>query len=154
VVIYVDIDNFKPYNDYYSFDQGDDIIRAMSDILMHHIQSGVDFIGHIGGDDFIIVSPRVGDYEEICEGILTEFRKEIGQFYLPEDRLRRGIQALNREGQSAFFSMMSLSLGVLLVKEGVFSHQQKLACHATLAKKKAKSLGGDMFAVIDSSELS
>ena len=153
VVIYVDIDNFKPYNDYYSFDQGDDIIRAMSDILMHHIQSGVDFIGHIGGDDFIIVSSRVNDYQTVCEGVLKEFRKEITQFYLPEDRLRMGIQAVSREGKSTFFSMMSLSLGVLLVKEGIFSHQQKLASYATLAKKKAKSLGGDAFAVIDSSEL-
>jgi EAL domain-containing protein (putative c-di-GMP-specific phosphodiesterase class I)/GGDEF domain-containing protein len=153
VVIYVDVDHFKPYNDHYSFDQGDDIIRAMSDILMHHVQPDIDFIGHIGGDDFIIVSPRVDDYEGICEGILTEFRKEIGRFYLPEDRLRRGIQAVNREGGPAFFSMMSLSLGVLLVKEGIFSHQQKLASYATLAKKKAKSLGGDTFAVIDSNEL-
>ncbi|MGM0542055.1 MAG: GGDEF domain-containing protein [Pseudomonadota bacterium] len=153
MVIYVDIDHFKPYNDYYSFDQGDDIIRAISDILMCHIQSDVDFIGHIGGDDFIIVSSRVNQYRAICEGVLKAFRKEVAQFYLPEDRLRRGIQSVNREGQSTFFSMMSLSLGVLLVKEGVFSHQQKLASYATLAKKKAKSLGGDTFAVIDSSEL-
>jgi len=154
VVIYVDIDHFKPYNDYYSFDQGDDIIRAMSDILMRHIQPDVDFIGHIGGDDFIIVSSRVSDYQTICNGVLNEFRKEIMQFYLPEDRLRRGIQGVSREGEPTFFSMMSLSLGVLLVKEGVFSHQQRLASYATLAKKKAKSLGGDTFAVIDSGELS
>lgn len=154
VVIYVDIDHFKPYNDYYSFDQGDDVIRAMSDILMHHGQPDIDFIGHIGGDDFIIVSPRVCDYQAICEGVLTKFRKKVAQFYLPEDRLRRGIQAVSRDGQPTFFSMMSLSLGVLLVKEGVFSHQQKLASYATLAKKKAKSLGGDTFAIIDSNELS
>ena len=150
VVIYIDIDNFKPYNDYYSFEQGDDVLRGMSDLLKSHVVGGDDFIGHIGGDDFIIVTTRVVDYESICNGILKEFRQQIGQYYLPKDREQGGILSVNREGSEEFYPLMSLSLGVLLISAGVFNHQQKLASCATMAKKKAKLMGGDTLAVIDS----
>lgn len=153
VVIYADIDNFKSYNDYYSFEQGDEIIKAMSNILSRHIQTGIDYIGHIGGDDFIVVSPRVNDYQQICENILSEFRKEISRFYTPDDNARKGIEGLTRDGEKKFFPMMSLSLGVLLVAVDAFSHQQKLASFATRAKKKAKSMGGNTYAVIDTSTI-
>lgn len=154
MVIYIDMDHFKPFNDHYSFEKGDEIIRLMARILHHHTKSSKEFIGHIGGDDFVIISPRVKKYAEICEAILTEFREVIGSFYDVQDRERGGIMATGRDGIEQFFPLMSLSLGVLLVSPGVFSHQQMLASHATRAKKLAKLQGGNSYAVVDSRELS
>ncbi|MDX1347745.1 MAG: GGDEF domain-containing protein [Thiomicrorhabdus chilensis] len=153
MVIYIDMDHFKPFNDFYSFEKGDEIIRCMSTILHHHTKESTDFIGHIGGDDFIVISPRVKKYQTICEGILKEFRELVPGHYSPEDQQRGGILAVDRDGQERLFPMISLSLGVLLVSPEVFTHQQMLTSYATQAKKKAKSLGGDNYAVIDSKKL-
>jgi diguanylate cyclase (GGDEF)-like protein len=152
-MIYVDVDHFKPYNDYYSFDQGDEIIRFIAKILLDAYQPNVDFLGHIGGDDFMIITPRVADYQAVCEQILSVFRAQIGAFYLAEDQQKGGISGVDRNGQTLFFPIMSLSLGVLLVEPGLFSHQQKIASLATKAKKEAKARGGNTFAVIDTAQV-
>lgn len=153
MVIYIDMDHFKPFNDFYSFEKGDEIIRTMAKILHHHTKPSKDFIGHIGGDDFVIISPRVKKYEEVCEAILQEFREVIMGFYEQEDRERGGISGKGRNGEEQFFPMMSLSLGVLLVRPGVFSHQQMLTSYATKAKKQAKLQGGNSYALVDSASL-
>jgi diguanylate cyclase (GGDEF)-like protein len=153
MVIYIDMDHFKPFNDFYSFEKGDEIIRTMAKILHHHTKPSKDFIGHIGGDDFVIISPRVKKYEEVCEAILQEFREVIMGFYEQEDRERGGISGKGRNGEEQFFPMMSLSLGVLLVRPGVFSHQQMLTSYATKAKKQAKLQGGNSYALVDSANL-
>ncbi|WP_373017556.1 GGDEF domain-containing protein [Thiomicrorhabdus sp.] len=153
MVIYIDMDHFKPFNDYYSFEKGDDIIRNMAKILHHHTKESTDFIGHIGGDDFIIISPRVKKYQTICDGILQEFREVVPNYYDEKDRKRGAIKALDRDGKECEFPMISLSLGVLLVSPGVFNHQQMLTSYATRAKKAAKSKGGNTYTVIDSKQL-
>ncbi|MDG6773766.1 EAL and GGDEF domain-containing protein [Thiomicrorhabdus sp. ZW0627] len=153
MVIYIDMDHFKPFNDFYSFERGDDIIRSMTKILHHHTKESTDFIGHIGGDDFIIISPRVKKYQSICEGVLHEFRQVVPSYYDDEDRKRGAIKAVDRDGKERHFPMISLSLGVLLVAPGMFSHQQMLTSYATQAKKKAKSEGGNTYSVIDSKKL-
>ncbi|WP_232023385.1 GGDEF domain-containing protein [Thiomicrorhabdus aquaedulcis] len=149
-VIYLDVDHFKPYNDYYSFDQGDDIIRFVAKILLEIRVPDVEFLGHIGGDDFMIITPRVNEYSSICQSVLSAFRSRIASYYSPQDQINGGISAVGRDGKEEFFPIMSLSLGVLLVEPGLFSHQQKLASLATKAKKEAKALGGNTFAVIHS----
>ena len=147
-VVYVDADHFKPYNDLYSYDQGDDIIRMISQLIQDVCQPYRDFIGHIGGDDFMIISSNPSAYTNICEALLTQFNQKIKSFYRPQDVEQGGITGLNREGQSQFFPMMSLSLGVLVVPPGLVAHQQKLAGLATKAKKHAKHAGGNTWAVI------
>jgi diguanylate cyclase (GGDEF)-like protein len=148
-VIYVDMDHFKPFNDFYSFEKGDEMISAVADILLEHTRNESDFIGHIGGDDFIIVTPRVGEHETLCEQILQAFRQVMPSHYTTEDRERGAILALDREGVERLFPLMTLSIGVLLVPPGVVHHQQRLTSYVTQAKKRAKSLGGDTYVVMD-----
>lgn len=149
-VIYVDVDNFKPYNDFYSFEQGDQVITTIASVLKSATLGSDSFIGHIGGDDFVILTPD--DYQPICERILEEFSILIDDFYHEEDKLKGGISAIGRDGEQKFFPMMSLSLGVLCVEPGLFSHRQKLSSLATKAKKGAKAMGGNQFYVIDSAD--
>lgn len=152
VVIYVDVDNFKPYNDYYSFEQGDQVISAVARVLKESLGVQEAFIGHVGGDDFVVVMPDM-QYEMVCQRILKGFQLASLNFYTQEDRHRGGIYAEDRAGEKVFFPMMSLSLGVLLVHPGVFDHTQKLSSYATRAKKGAKSQGGNTYYVVDSRQV-
>ena len=152
VVIYVDVDNFKPYNDCYSFEQGDQVISEVAKVLQGAVGEQTSFIGHVGGDDFVVVIPELA-YEEVCERILTEFQTATESFYTQEDRAQGGIYAEDRSGAKGFFPMMTLSLGVLLVHPGVFDHTQKLSSYATRAKKGAKSKGGNTYYVMDSRQV-
>lgn len=151
-VIYVDVDNFKPYNDYYSFEQGDQVISEVARVLQEAVGNQEGFIGHVGGDDFVVVTPEK-EYDELCQKILVGFQKATESFYTQEDREKGGILAHDRNNQEVFFPMMTLSLGVLLVYPDVFDHTQKLSSFATRAKKGAKSAGGNTYYVVDSTEM-
>ncbi|MDP2937758.1 MAG: response regulator, partial [Candidatus Omnitrophota bacterium] len=87
-VCYIDIDKFKSYNDKYGFEHGDEVIRETARILIqstHELGNPNDFIGHIGGDDFVIVTaPDVVD--SLCRKIIDEFEKRSPSFYNETDR--------------------------------------------------------------------
>lgn len=78
-ILYIDIDNFKPYNDVYGFEKGDMVLRTVTAILKQNIPSD-QFIGHIGGDDFIAVL-QSGRTEEICNSILKQFDDSVINHY-------------------------------------------------------------------------
>jgi len=151
-VIYVDVDHFKAYNDYYSFEQGDQVISVIAQVLKSSLNDTLGFIGHIGGDDFVVVLETL-EYQSVCETILKKFAVVIAPFYAEEDRQQGGIFAEDREGNKRFFPMMTLSLGVLLVDTNLFKHTQRLASLATQAKKGAKRQGGNTYYLVDSRNL-
>ena len=150
-IIYIDVDNFKPYNDYYSFEQGDGVITCISNVLQKVTDDKLDFIGHVGGDDFIII--REGDkVKKLCKAVLSEFESHLSEFYTAEDFERKSIVAKNREDVEVSFPLMSLSLGVLIIAPGIYQHTQKLASVVTKAKKMAKKTEGNSFFILDSSD--
>lgn len=155
MLMYIDVDNFKAFNDHYSFEEGDQVISLIANILNQVVPEeqlihGDSFIGHIGGDDFVVMSLHHDDHENWANKILDTFQKQILNFYTEEDRNLGGIEAVNRKGKKQFFPLMSLSIGILLVEPGLFDHRQKLSSCATKAKKGAKSAGGNTFFVVDS----
>ncbi|MBE0471587.1 MAG: EAL and GGDEF domain-containing protein [Methyloprofundus sp.] len=148
-VFYIDIDHFKAYNDYYSYEQGDDVIRMVSHLLQNSIQRPDDFIGHIGGDDFILIRTKTDSFAEVCNTLLDQFNHQIPSFYNDDDIKSGGIQSANRNGEIEQFPIMSLSIGVLVVPPGLVAHQQKLASLATKAKKQAKHAGGNTWMLLN-----
>lgn len=148
-VFYIDIDHFKAYNDYYSYEQGDDVIRMVSHLMQSSAQRPDDFIGHIGGDDFILIRTKTDSFSEVCDGLLDHFNSQVQTFYNTEDITNGGIQSPNRDGQIQRFPIMSLSIGVLVVPPGLIEHQQKLASLATKAKKQAKHSGGNTWVLLN-----
>lgn len=148
-VFYIDIDHFKAYNDYYSYEQGDDVIRMVSHLVQNSAQRPDDFIGHIGGDDFILIRTKTDSFAEVCDGLLNHFNNQVKTFYNTEDIANGGIQSPNRDGQIQRFPIMSLSIGVLVVPPGLIEHQQKLASLATKAKKQAKHSGGNTWVLLN-----
>ncbi|WP_233993182.1 GGDEF domain-containing protein [Thiomicrorhabdus sp. Milos-T2] len=155
MVMYIDVDNFKPFNDNYSFEEGDGIIRLIAEILIEvlpeeQIMHGETFIGHIGGDDFVVLSKFVDDHAALAEKILQKFKLEVQRFYTQQDQQNGGIDSVDRDGNRKFYPLMSLSIGILLVHPQYFEHTQKLSSYATKAKKGAKAAGGNQYFIVDS----
>lgn len=159
MVMYIDVDNFKAFNDNYSFEEGDQVISLIAKILKEVIPEeqllhGDSFIGHIGGDDFVTISLHADEYESWAQQILHRFKTEALGFYSEADRERGSILAINRDGEQQRFDLMTLSIGILLVNPQFFEHRQKLSSYATKAKKGAKAEGGNAYFVVDSEYLS
>ncbi len=148
-VAYVDIDNFKPYNDKYGFSRGDEVIRMVSRILVNVIQehAGPDgFVGHIGGDDFVFMVP-LDKAETICSEVLTNFSALIPLF-LDESDLEAGyFVSKDRQGKTRTFPLTSLSIAVVPCEPGRYSHYGEVASVAAALKKKVKALEGNNFLI-------
>ena len=142
VAAYVDLDNFKPYNDQYGYWRGDEMIKLTAGTLLDNVQAGLDFVGHVGGDDFVLLiqNPK---WLDGCEAMVKDFRDAAANFYNPEDIARRGLQAEDRFGNPAFFPLATLSIGIVEVTPGAFRNAQDVASAAAAAKRHAKKLGGN-----------
>lgn len=139
---YVDLDHFKPFNDVYGYRKGDDVIQLTGRILGAHCDPNRDFIGHIGGDDFIILF-QSEDWEQRCRAILDEFVDAITDFYAPDDRQRGGYVSEDRRGRKVFHALIGLSLGVVRVDPGQYGSHHQIATAASEAKKQAKKIPGN-----------
>ena len=139
---YCDLDHFKPFNDVYGYHSGDDVIQLTGKILAEACDPDQDFIGHIGGDDFIILfqSP---DWESRCQKALERFENGILEFFSAEDRARQGYAAKDRHGEEVFHPLTSLSIGAVQVEPRKQSSHHKISAAAAEAKKQAKGIPGN-----------
>ena len=148
-VCYVDIDNFKPYNDRYGFSRGDEVIRMVARVLVNVIQdaSGPEgFVGHVGGDDFVFAVP-LEKAEEICQEILRNFSTLIPLFLDEEDLEAGCFVSTDRRGERCSFPLTSLSIGVVSCVKGRFHHYGEVAAVAAQLKKKVKGLPGSNYLI-------
>ncbi|WP_322522280.1 bifunctional diguanylate cyclase/phosphodiesterase [Guyparkeria halophila] len=145
--LYIDLDHFKPYNDHYSYEDGDKIIRHVSHLLQR--VSGGEFVGHIGGDDFVLITRLSSRGEAIAAQLIAEFASSIGRFYSAVDREAGGIVGKDRQGEPRRFPLMSLSIGAVHVRADTLSHQQHLSSLMTRAKKAAKAAGGNTWYLLE-----
>jgi EAL domain-containing protein (putative c-di-GMP-specific phosphodiesterase class I)/GGDEF domain-containing protein len=139
---YVDLDHFKPFNDVYGYRKGDDIIQMTARILSENSDPNRDFVGHIGGDDFIVLF-QSGDWEERCRQILAQFALSAPGYYNETDRERGGCINEDRSGNKVFHPMTSLSLGVVKVEAGQYASHHQIAVAVAEAKKQAKKIAGN-----------
>lgn len=141
-ICYADLDHFKPFNDVYGFRRGDDLIQATARLLAQVVEHGKDFLGHIGGDDFIVIfqSP---DWEARCQRLMAIFGREAPALYDAGDRLRGGIESEDRQGRLHFFPVASLSIGAVQVQPGHFADHHEVAAAASAAKREAKKTPGN-----------
>jgi EAL domain-containing protein (putative c-di-GMP-specific phosphodiesterase class I)/GGDEF domain-containing protein len=140
-VCYCDLDHFKPFNDVYGYRRGDDVIQMTGRILSAHCDPDRDFIGHIGGDDFMLLF-QSEDWEARCHAILADFEASVLDYYSLEDRDRGGYISEDRQGKKVFYSLMSLSLGTIRVEPHQYYSHHQIATQASDAKKQAKKIHG------------
>lgn len=144
--LYLDIDNFKSFNDYYGFMKGDCVIRATGELLVRLVDTKTDLVGHIGGDDFMVVTNRE-DAEGLCRSILEEFDQMAPLFYDQEDRKNGCIKTTNRLGEQQAFPLISLSIGVATNKNRPLTSVGEIATTGTELKQFAKKHAGSFFAI-------
>ena len=139
-VCYIDIDNFKPYNDHYGFEKGDMVIKTLACIIEESIKpDGFDFsfVGHIGGDDFIVIIPPQISIPA-CEKIIASFEATLPALHDTEDYNRRCYVSKNRKNEEETFNILSISIGIVSTEVYKIKSFAQLASIATEVKKAAK----------------
>lgn len=148
-VCYADLDHFKEYNDRYSYYDGDRVIFILSRILRDVVKGmcpADGFVGHIGGDDFILVLP-MSRVSEVCAEIIGVFDNLIPLQYNTQDRRAGYFFGKDRRGQLHRVPLMTLSIGIVTNEHRVFTHPGQISELATEMKSYAKTLPGSVFVV-------
>ena len=148
-MIYIDLDNFKAYNDVYGFFKGDEIIKFTAKTILrnvHNLELESSFVGHIGGDDFVAIVSGI-DCEEACQDIIAEFDKNVINYYHEEDIERGYIEVENRKGVVEQFPIVSISVGVVEVNKNRFRNILEIGEAGAQVKHLAKTIPGSTYVI-------
>ena len=147
-VCHVDLDEFKAFNDAYGFQRGDGVLLLLARCLQDAIELAgppTAFVGHVGGDDFIVVcSPQQA--EPLCDEALRCFDQQIGEHYDPDDRVRGWLEVLDRRGKLRRHPIVSVSVGVAS-QDGARRDHREVVAAAGEMKTVAKGVPGSFVAV-------
>ncbi len=142
VVCYVDMDNFKAFNDRYGYERGDQLILFLSGCIRQWVDDSMDLLCHIGGDDFLVIFGS-SDWHQRTDRFLSEFNSKAANYYDGPDRAEGGISCIDRNGDERFFPVVSLSVGAALPDPERCSSHHEVAQLATDAKRLAKQRAGN-----------
>lgn len=149
VMLYIDLDNFKAYNDVYGFSAGDEMIKFTARTIVNNVHKNEEdnnFVGHIGGDDFIaIVEDK--KYEEICQGIIAEFDKGVSKYFNKEDIEKGYLEVPNRKGIVEEFPITSISIGAVEVDVGRFNNTLEIGEVGAQVKHLSKTIQGSTYVI-------
>ena len=146
-VLYADLDNFKAYNDKYGFMNGDEVIKFTANCMREAIQTNggkKDFLGHIGGDDFVAIV----DFEnarKIGKDIIKRFDKGIIDYYSDDDVEKGYVKILNRRGKLEKYPLMTVTVAMISNKYRKYATVLELGEDGANVKKKAKAINGSTF---------
>ncbi|HJZ85937.1 MAG TPA: response regulator [Polyangia bacterium] len=145
--VYVDLDNLKSFNDYYGYAKADGVIRQTGDILREVVLregNPSDFVGHIAGDDFVVIttSDRV---DRVCQTLIETFDRLIPLYYNRVDRERGYIETADRYGTLRQFPIMTVSVAALTSHNVAARDSAELATLAAEEKRLAKALAGSSY---------
>lgn len=141
VACYGDLDSFKPFNDAYGYRRGDEMILLTARVLVDACDANLDFIGHVGGDDLILLM-QSRDWEQRVRLALREFDRQAASLFDPADRVAGGFQSTDRQGNAVLFPLTALSVGAVLIEPGTLRSHKEVAERAVEAKKQAKKMAG------------
>jgi diguanylate cyclase (GGDEF)-like protein len=144
---YVDLDDFKAYNDYYGFHAGSEVIRMTGGLLSDAVKSNggqEDFLGHVGGDDFIILT-SIENAERISEEIVKRFDELIPSYYQLEDLEKGFIVSVDRRGYVMKFPVMTISIAIIHNEYRKLVDADQIGKVAAELKKYAKDLEGSVY---------
>jgi diguanylate cyclase (GGDEF)-like protein len=146
-VCYADLDNFKSYNDRYGFLRGDRAIAYTAEVLREVAECVTGaFVGHVGGDDFVMVVPAERA-EEACRRIIELFDRGSDGLYDPEDAARGYIEVEDRQRNAVRYPLLTISLGVGSSAEDGYGDYREIVDAATEMKSFAKSRDGSVYAL-------
>ncbi|OXH88643.1 diguanylate cyclase, partial [Burkholderia multivorans] len=148
---YVDLNQFKPFNDQYGYWQGDEVLKFAATVLAGVCDPQRDFLGHVGGDDFLVLFQR-DDWRSRALAAIERFNQGAQLFYTQADRQAGGLRGEDRHGNPAFFGFVTMAIGSVSVPAGAHGAKRygsdEIASVAALAKRRAKQQPGGL-AVVD-----
>lgn len=142
VTCYFDLDNFKPYNDQYGYAKGDEILLTVARLLQKHCEASMDFVGHVGGDDFVVIF-RSTEWPNYVQSALNEFSRARMEYYSSDHVADGGIWAEDRFGEKRFFGLMSISVAAIDSESANFGSAKEVASQLTQIKHEAKHSKGN-----------
>jgi diguanylate cyclase (GGDEF)-like protein len=148
-VLYADLDHFKAFNDHYGFVRGDraiDLLARLATDITHEVAGPNGFIGHLGGDDFVIVVPP-NHAEPVASALATRFDAHAPSLYEQDDAERGFVEVEDRRGARVRFPLLSVSIGVASTGRRWFDHYGEAVAVATEMKAVAKRSPGSSFAI-------
>jgi diguanylate cyclase (GGDEF)-like protein len=148
-ILYVDLDHFKAFNDHYGFMRGDQVIQFTAQLLeevSRDVSGGQAFVGHVGGDDFVVVVPP-GVAAVVAQAIVERFDQEAPARYDEVDRAQGFIEVTNRRGELQRFPLLSVSIGIASTEMRRFLHYAEAVAVATEMKSFTKAAAGSSWAI-------
>lgn len=136
---YADLNHFKPYNDIYGYSRGDLVLQLLGEIISQIVADSGNFVGHVGGDDFIIIFTS-DNWQAACQQIVQDFNQRIVHYYDAAHVAAGGLSAVSRSGDMCFYPLLALSIGVVLPDPALCSCHHDVAAIAASAKAEAKKL--------------
>lgn len=146
---YADLDNFKPFGDHYGYAKGSELLRLTGDLIQAAVkeQAGeAGFVGHVGGDDFVMVLPT-DRVRPVCEAVIADFNAEVVKHYSERDLKAGGIQGCDRYGVQRFFPVVTITIAVIICGRDHFSSAVDIARAAAKVKDSAKETAGSNYLV-------
>ncbi len=142
IAIYCDLDNFKPFNDCYGYRKGDEMIQLTGRLLGWACDHKQDFIGHIGGDDFVLLM-QSRDWKMRCEQALRSFEQAASLLFKEEHLNSNGYLSESRDGSVQFHPITTLSMGAIQISPGQFMSHHEVSAAMSAAKKMSKKINGN-----------
>jgi len=147
-VCYVDIKNFRPYNDTFGFVRGDEFLRMVGRIVADTVREspGSGFVGHIGGDDFVFIVP-IERTERICKTILERFSIIVSDLFMDEDKARGFYVSKDRKGEATTVPLLGMSIAVVPTDNPLMQHAGKVAEVAAELKRLTKKSNTNTYVI-------
>ncbi|MDR1397588.1 MAG: EAL domain-containing protein [Desulfarculales bacterium] len=144
-ITYYDLDNFKGYNDAYGFINGDLMLKLLASLLQEQARKN-EFVGHIGGDDFIVIADY-HDGEAFCQDLLAAFADRVLSLYRPQDVERGYIVSKNRHGVTENFPLASLSIAGISNRKKTYQTLEDFSQDVSALKKICKRHVGSYYEI-------
>lgn len=144
VACQIDLSNFKPFNDTFGYQKGDDLIKLLGQVIAEVTEPGLDFVGHTGGDDFIVVF-QSEDWMERCRIIVEAYITRAESMYPIESIVAEGYETENRKGDPVFYAWPTISIGIVKINPHEYESHYEVLTSAELAKQHAKTQKEHMF---------
>jgi diguanylate cyclase (GGDEF)-like protein len=146
-VLYTDLNHFKAYNDVYGFPSGDDAIRLVARVLtaaVSEMGNPADFVGHVGGDDFVVLTTP-DRCDAIAQRIIADFDRQVPELYTPADRRRGYLTTKDRQGMIKKFPILSIAIAIVHNQYHLVASHWEIGELGAELKQYAKARGGSAY---------
>ena len=148
-ICYLDLDNFKPYNDHYGFSQGDEVLIMTARLIVNAVEANApegSFVGHVGGDDYVFIV-REERIKPVCEKLIGNFETVKNMFLSKADIEAGAFLGKDRQGREERFELLTLSIAVVTTDVQKYSHYGEISEAASQLKSYVKTLNGSNFVI-------